>query len=104
MPSLPTQAVQTAALAVLSGTAPPASLHDLVQRIAPRHLFLISAEHGVASEDLNKIFYRAAGEPKQFWRVGGAGHTGGFQTDPVGYERRVVGFFDHALLTQSERK
>jgi uncharacterized protein len=104
LPALPTQAVQTAALAVLSGIAPPASLHDVVQRIAPRPVFLIYAEHGVASEDLNKDFYRAAGEPKQLWRVDGAGHTGGYDTDPGGYERRVVGFFDHALLNQLERK
>jgi uncharacterized protein len=104
LPALPTQAVQTAALTVLSGTAPPASLHDLVQRIAPRPVFLISAEHGVDSEDLNKNFYRAAGEPKQLWRVDGAAHTGGYQADPAGYERRVVGFFDHALLNQLERK
>jgi dienelactone hydrolase len=98
IPALPTQAVQTAAVTVLSGTAPPASLHDLVQRITPRPVFLISAEHGVDSEDLNDDFYRAAGEPKQRWRVDGAGHTRGYQADPVGYERRVVGFFDHALL------
>ena len=97
IPALPTQAVQTAAVTVLSGTAPPASLHDLVQSITPRPVFLISAEHGVDSEDLNENFYRAAGEPKQFWRVDGAGHTGGYQADPAGYERRVVGFFDHAL-------
>jgi fermentation-respiration switch protein FrsA (DUF1100 family) len=104
IPALPTQAVQTAALAVLSGTSPPPSLHDLVQRIAPRSVFLIFAEHGVASEDLNKNFYRAAGEPKQLWRIAGAGHTRGYQTDPGAYERRVVGFYDHALLNPSERK
>ena len=103
IPALPTQAVQTAAVTVLSGTAPPASLRELVQQIAPRPVFLISAEHGVESEDLNESFYRAAGEPKQLWQVEGAGHTGGYQADPVEYERRVVGFFDHALLNQ-ERK
>lgn len=104
IPALPAQAVQTAAVAVLSGTAPPASLRDVVRRIAPRPVFLIYAEHGVGSEDLNKNFYRAAGESKQLWRVHGAGHTGGYEADPVGYERRVVAFFDHALLNQAERK
>jgi uncharacterized protein len=98
IPALPTQAVQTAALAVLSGTPPPSSLHELVQRIAPRPVFLIYAEHGAGGEDLNKNYYRAAGEPKQLWRVDGAGHTGGYHTDPGGYERRVVGFLDRALL------
>jgi uncharacterized protein len=98
IPSLPTQAVQTTAIAVLSGTPPPPSLHDLVRRIAPRPVFLIYAEHGVGSEDLNPNFYRAAGEPKELWRVSGAGHTGGLTAQPHPYERRVVGFFDRALL------
>ena len=98
IPALPTQTVQTVALAVLSGTPPPPSLRDLVERIAPRSVFLIAAEHGAGGEDLNEDFYRAAGEPKQFWRVDGAGHTGGYRTAPAAYERRVVGFFDRALL------
>jgi fermentation-respiration switch protein FrsA (DUF1100 family) len=100
IPSLPTQTVQTAALALLSGTPPPESLNDLARRIAPRPVFLIYAEHGVGSEDLNQNFYRAAGEPKQLWRVSGAGHTGGMTARPHAYERRVVGFFDHALLAK----
>lgn len=98
IPAVPTQAVQTAALAVLSGTPPPASLHDLVRRIAPRAVFLIYAEHGVGGEDLNKDFYRAAREPKKLWRVEGAGHTGGYDTAPRAYEQQVVGFLDQALL------
>jgi uncharacterized protein len=98
IPALPAQAVQTAALAVLSGTSPPPSLRDLVAEIAPRHVFLIYAEHGAGGEDLNEAYYRAAREPKQLWRVDGAGHTGGYQSAPAGYERRVVGFLDRALL------
>ena len=69
-----------------------------MQRIAPRPVFLIYAEHGSGGEDLNRNYYRAAGEPKQLWRVDGAGHTGGYHTDPSGYERRLVGFLDRALL------
>lgn len=98
IPALPAQAVRTAAVGVLSGTRPPASLRDLVGQIAPRPVFLIYAEHGVGGEDLNRDYYRAAGEPRQLWRVDGAGHTGGYRTDPGGYERRVVAFFDRALL------
>ena len=98
IPALPAQVVQTTALSVLSGTPPPPSLRDLVHRIAPRPVFLIYAEHGVGSEELNEDYYRAAGEPKRLWRVPGAGHTGGYRADPGGYERRVVGFLDGALL------
>ena len=104
IPSLPAQAVQTAALTLLSGTPPPPSLRDVVQRIAPRPLLLIYAEHGVGGEDLNVSFYRAAGQPKQLWRVDRASHTGGYQAAPDAYEHRVVGFFDQALLNQPERK
>jgi uncharacterized protein len=98
IPSLPAQAVQTAAVTLLSGTLPPQSLHDLVQRIAPRSVFLIHAEHGAGGEDLNKNYYRAAGAPKQLWRVFGAAHTGGLTAQPRAYEKRVVGFFDRELL------
>ena len=98
IPAVPSQVFQTAALTVLSGTPPPPSLHDLAKRIAPRAVFLIYAEHGAGGEDLNKDFYRAAGGPKQLWRVDGAGHTGGLTAQPRAYEQRVVGFLDHTLL------
>ncbi len=100
IPALPAQAVQTAAVAVLGGTPPPPSLQTLVRRIAPRPVFLIYAEHGAGGEELNEAYYRAAGRPKQLWRVPGAGHTGGYRADPGVYERRVVAFLDHALLAK----
>jgi hypothetical protein len=40
----------------------------------------------------------AAGEPKAIWKVPGSGHTGGLDARPAEYERRVIGFFDRALL------
>ena len=45
-----------------------------------------------------ETFYEAAREPKAIWRVPGAGHTGGIEARPREYERRVIGFFDEALL------
>lgn len=98
IPALPGQAVQTAALALLSGTAPPPSLRDLVAKIAPRPVFFIYAGHGTGGEDLNRDYYRAAGEPKPLWRVPDAHHTHGYQTAPHDYERRVISFFDRSLL------
>ena len=35
---------------------------------------------------------------KTLWKIADAGHTGGLDAHPVAYERRVVGFFDRALL------
>jgi hypothetical protein len=96
--SLPAQAVQSAALTVLSGSAPPPSLKDLVPRIAPRHVFFIYAGHGAGGEEYNPDYYAAAGAGKAIWKIPEAGHTGGYQARPREYERRVVGFLDHALL------
>jgi hypothetical protein len=93
----PQQAVQTAALAVMSGHTPPPSLRDLAARVSPRALFLISAGHGAGGEDLNPVYYRAARQPKAFWQIPEAKHTGGLEARPAEYERRVTGFFDLAL-------
>ena len=40
----------------------------------------------------------SAREPKKIWLAPGAGHTGGIEARPQEYERRVVAFFDDALL------
>ncbi len=102
IPALPAQAVTTVAVALLSGAPPPPSLDDLVPRIAPRPVFLIYAEHGAGGEELNRDYYRPAGRATRLWRVEGAGHTGGFQADPRGYERRVVDFLARALAPRQD--
>ncbi|HET7555864.1 MAG TPA: CocE/NonD family hydrolase [Gaiellaceae bacterium] len=95
--SLPENAVQTAAVSVLSGTSPPPPLQELVGRIAPRHVFLIWAGRSTAGEELNADYFRAARAPKALWKIADAGHVGGFDVHPREYERRVTGFFDRAL-------
>ena len=47
---------------------------------------------------LNADFYAAAGRPKTLWKIAEAEHTGGLSARPTQYERRVVAFFDSALL------
>jgi hypothetical protein len=96
--AVPQVAMQTAALAVMSGTVPPPSLERLVARIAPRSVFLVYAGHGAGGEELNGDYFRAASTPKILWRIPEAGHVGGFQARPYEYERRVISFFDRALL------
>ena len=96
--SLPAAAVQTAAVAVLSGSMPPPSLADLVPRIAPRPLLLVYAGNGGGGEELNPDYYRAASAPKTIWKIAEAGHVGGFEARPREYEQRVTRFFDRALL------
>jgi hypothetical protein len=96
--SLPEQAVQSAALTIMSGTPPPPSLENLVGQIAPRHVFFVYAGHAAGGEEYNPDFYAAAGPPKSIWKIPEAGHTGGYQARPHEYEERVVRFFDRALL------
>jgi uncharacterized protein len=92
----PMMATATTATALFSASAPPPSLDDLVGRIAPRPLFLITAGPG-NSEELNRSYYASAGEPKTLWEIPEASHIGGINARPAEYERRVVGFFDEAL-------
>jgi fermentation-respiration switch protein FrsA (DUF1100 family) len=80
---------------------PPPNLEELVRRISPRPLLFIYGERDQPNvRALTPSYYKAAREPKALWRVAGAGHTGGIDTQPREYERRVVAFFDHALLSK----
>jgi uncharacterized protein len=88
----------TAATAVFSDDAPPPNLNDVVERIAPRPVFLIYAAGGQGGEELSQDFYESAGEPKDIWKVPEGGHVGGAEARPREYERRVIAFFDEALL------
>ena len=96
--AVPVWAGTTAATAVFSNTAPPPNLRSLVARIAPRPVFFIFATKGQGGEQLSSDFYEAARQPKELWEIPDAGHTGGITARPEEYERRVIGFFDRALL------
>jgi fermentation-respiration switch protein FrsA (DUF1100 family) len=91
-------AVKVGALTVFTNQTPPANLKDLVGRIAPRPILLIAAPNTKNGEKLNRGYYAAAHEPKALWEIPESKHTGGLDARPVEYERRVVGFFDRALL------
>ncbi len=66
--------------------------------VVPRPIFLIYTPHGQGAETLNPTFYAAAREPKTLWQIPEASHTGGLTARPKEYERRVIAFFDNALL------
>ena len=88
----------TAGLTLFSNSPPPPLMHNIVSRIAPRPVFIIWATHGVDTEVLNRGYFEAAGEPRTLWEIPDAEHVGGLAARPAEYERRVVGFFDDALL------
>jgi uncharacterized protein len=91
-------ATRVGAIAVFSNEAPPPNLKDVVARISPRPVMLIAAPNSQHGEELNRGYYKAAREPKTLWEIPESGHTGGLEARPREYERRVVGFFDEALL------
>jgi uncharacterized protein len=91
-------AVKVGAMAVFTNQSPPPNLKDVVARIAPRPVMLIAAPNSKNGERLNRGYYAAAREPKTLWEIPESKHMGGLDARPVEYERRVVGFFDKALL------
>jgi dienelactone hydrolase len=100
---LPQWSVITATTAAFANHAPPPDLEELVGQIAPRPLFLIYTPHGQGAETLNPTFYAAAREPKTLWEIPEASHTGGLDARPQEYERRVIAFFDNALLNSNKQ-
>jgi pimeloyl-ACP methyl ester carboxylesterase len=92
-------AVMTASMTVFQNHGPPPPIVERIGRIAPRPVFLIYADPGQGGESVRQPkYFAAAGEPKEIWKVPGAEHTGGLEAQPVEYERRVIAFFDDALL------
>ncbi len=95
----PSIAATGLATALFSNQTAPPKIVDRIGEIAPRSVFLIWADPGMGGEvERQPKYYAAAGQPKQIWQVPGAAHTGGLKAQPAEYERRVVGFFDRALL------
>ena len=92
--------VNTLATAVFTNTLPPPSLKSEVAKIAPTAVFFVYGENGQGGTEAkpNKLFHASAREPKQIWEVPGGQHIAGITTQPEAYERRVIGFFDDALL------
>ena len=98
----PVSAVMTAATTVFSNHGPPPPIQDRIGRIAPRSTLLIYADPGMGGESTRQAgFYASAREPKAIGKVPGSKHTAGLAAEPAEYERRVVGFFDDALLADT---
>jgi hypothetical protein len=95
----PASFVLSAATTMFSNHGPPPAIVDRIGQIAPRAVFLIYADPGMGGEATRQLrYFEAAGQPKAIWKVPGSAHTGGIDARPAEYERRVVAFFDRALL------
>jgi hypothetical protein len=88
--------VMFSTIRVLTGDPPGPPLEDLIARVQSPTL-LISAGTDV-ERDFNVLYDDAATGPVQHWNLPGAQHTHAIREHPEEYERRVVGFFNAALL------
>ena len=94
---VPYWAVMYGAARVLSGTPPSPPLEDLVPRVAPTPLLLVSAGDFATEGRFNALYATVARQPFELWRVRGVGHTRAIRERPAAYERRVIGFLDRAM-------
>jgi alpha/beta superfamily hydrolase len=81
----------------LRGVDEPPSLGEMIPRISPRPVFLMSSGAGHEAE-INRAYARVARWPSRLWEMPDALHAGGIKSYPREYESRVVDFFDEALL------
>lgn len=70
---------------------------DDIAQIAPRPVFLIYGEHEIESGG-GQLQFNAAAEPKTLWVVPGGDHGSNYALAPFEYDRRILDFFDQALL------
>ena len=82
---------------VLSGTSPGPLLEDLVPRVSPTPLLLISAGKSLGERKANLHYAEVAREPFELWDLRDVNHTAAIRERAAEYEERVVGFFDRAL-------
>jgi fermentation-respiration switch protein FrsA (DUF1100 family) len=74
---------------------------DDVAAISPRPILILAGgQDPITGPDAGQRYYAAAGEPKELWFEPDLGHGAFWQAHPEEYERRVVGFFDAALLNK----
>ena len=83
---------------VFSGSSPGPPLEERVADISPTPLLLIGAGGFPTEIDFNRHYAQVANEPFEYWELPEVGHTAAVRERPEEYERRVVGFFDEALL------
>ncbi|MDQ3867375.1 MAG: alpha/beta fold hydrolase [Actinomycetota bacterium] len=99
----PFSLVLMTAVRVFSGSAPGEPLAELVREISPTPLLFIAGGRGATGPGggeygLAQLYANAAREPVEFWGLPEGRHTAAIRERPEEYERRVVGFFDDALL------
>jgi pimeloyl-ACP methyl ester carboxylesterase len=89
--------VQLQAPRIIGGERAAPSLIDLMPRIAPRPVLLISAGGDPDETPVNRAYLAAAGPSAELYSIPEAGHTSGLAARPQEYEARVTAFLERAL-------
>jgi uncharacterized protein len=92
-----TARVMFSAVRAFAGHPAPEPLLDALERSETSAFLLIAAGEDATEVAFNEVFADALGDRATLWVVPGVAHTGGFASDPAGYELRVVTFLDAAL-------
>ena len=82
---------------LLTTASPPRSLPDAVKRAESVPFLLITAGTVTDEQHAADALRTAAPDRVAVWNVEGATHTGGLDTDPAEWERRVIDFLDQHL-------
>ena len=97
--------METAAGVVLSDHLPPTDLADLMPTDRPAARAAHPRNAGQRRRGAQpRLPRRRRPDRRRSGRSRRAGHTGGLSAAPAEYERRVVGFFDRALLSGIEAR
>ena len=82
----------------LHGQCPAVRPEEPRPRDRRSHLLRLRRAWPAGREAGQRRLLRGRARPEGIWEVPGSGHMGGTKAQPREYERRVVGFFDRALL------
>jgi predicted acyl esterase len=86
------------AVGLLTGQSPPVSMVKSIQATTETRFLLIASEAVEDEAEFAATFAAAAPDRAEVWSIPGVGHIGGVTGDPAEYARRVLAFFDSALL------
>ena len=81
----------------VSGMKTSPSLIPMMPKIAPRPVLLVAGGGFPDEIPASRLYRDAGGATVQLWELPDTGHTAGLRKHPAAYERRTVGFLDHAL-------
>ena len=93
--------VQDLVTDALTSASLPTSIRAAVETSADARYLLITA--GDVADEGHAAAYLATGAPErvQIWTVPDSGHTGGLETRPEEWQRRVIAFLTEALAART---